>query len=308
VGRIRRFISVLQLAALAMMPSIGRAAPPGVAEPPGEAAPPAEGERARLLAAADAAMRDGRFADARNALLAIWEATGEREAACNVGRLSFRIGDMPRAVELLQVCVSSAPEETEEAESIRLELTQARRQVVELRVRAPSGTDIVIDGRARGRAPLVAYLPPGEHTVRGIGPKGSEALARIHGSAGESRVVELDLTVPGARPKGWIVAGGGVASAVLLSLGGALTVASYVEKQRIDKSLPEGNGCDKLHYYGCRNTALAYEAAFTMRGWGVAGLIAGAGAAGATLTYALWPRGRVSVSTAGAGIRVEGAW
>jgi hypothetical protein len=267
-----------------------------------------ESERARLLAAADAAMRDGRFADARNAWLAIWEATGERRAACNVGRLSFRIGDMPRAVELLQVCVSSAPEETEETEDTRLELMQARRHVVELRVRAPAGAEIAIDGRVRGRAPLIAYVPPGEHTLRATGPNGFEAEARIHGLAGEARVVELAPTVPSAGPEGWILGGGALASAVLLGLGGVLTGVSYLEEARIDETLPKANGCADLGRPGCRDARPAYEAASTLRGWGVAGLVAGACTAGGTLTYALWPRGRVSVSTTGAGIRVEGVW
>lgn len=296
MGRIRRFIGALQLAALGSVASVGRAEPP------------AEGQRARLLATADEAMRDGRLAEARDAFLAIWQATGERDAVCNVGRLSFRIGDMPRAAEFLERCVATAPEETEETEDSRLELMQARRHVVELRVRAPAGAEIAIDGRVRGRAPLIAYVPPGEHTLRATGPNGFEAEARIHGLAGEARVVELAPTVPSAGPEGWILGGGALASAVLLGLGGVLTGVSYLEEARIDETLPKANGCADLGRPGCRDARPAYEAASTLRGWGVAGLVAGACTAGGTLTYALWPRGRVSVSTTGAGIRVEGVW
>jgi hypothetical protein len=297
MGRIRRFIGALQLAALGSVASVGRAEPP------------AEGQRARLLATADEAMRDGRLAEARDAFLAIWQATGERDAVCNVGRLSFRIGDMPRAAEFLERCVATAPEETEETEDSRLELMQARRHVAELRIRGPAGTDITIDGKPRGRAPLVVYLAPGGYTVRGTGPGGAEAEAAVRAAAGDSKIIKLDLKAPAARPNGWIIVGGAAVSASLLGLGAALAVASYVQERAGDKHIPKDDtGCFTLSRRGCQEAGRAYEAMSTLRNWGAAGLVAGACAAGGTVVYSFFPRSRVSVSTVGTGIRVEAAW
>lgn len=293
---IPQVLGALQMCALGLMGFTAHA------EPAPEAA------RARLLMSADQAMRDGRFADARDAFLAIWEATGERDPACNVGRLSFRIGDMPRAVEFLKLCISTAPEGTEDTQDARVELAQARRQVAELRVRASQGTEITIDGASRGRAPLVVYLAPGSHTIRGVGPGGSEGQATITASSGKSQLVELALQQPSARPNGWIVAGGTAASVVFLGVGAVLTATANHQERTGAKNISGPNGCFTLSRSGCEDAGRAFGATATMRNWSTAGWFAGASAAAATLTYTFFPRGRVSLSTVGTGIRVEGVW
>lgn len=199
------------------------------AEPPKE--PPDEGARAKLLLRANEAMRDGRFAEARDGFLDIWEATGEHEAACNVGRLSYRVGDMPRAVEFLTLCVSygTDPEHTVGA---RLELAHARRQVAEVRVRGPAGMDVTIDGRPRGRAPVVAYLAPGAHTIRGTRAPDLSAESTATIGAGESRVIELTPTRPPTVPRAddRILIAGAATSAVLFGTGAGLMGAVYFKE------------------------------------------------------------------------------
>ena len=235
-------------------------------------------------------------------------ATGERDPACNVGRLSFRIGDMPRAVEFLKLCISTAPEGTDDVQDARVELAEARRQVAELRVQAPQGAEITIDGTSRGRAPVVLYVEPGSHTVRGVGRGGAEAETTITASAGKAHVVELDLKRPSARPNGWIIAGGTTASVVFLGVGAVLTVAADHQESAGAKNITGPNGCFTLARPGCDEAGRAYGAMATMRNWSTAGWIAGASAAAGTLAYTLFPRGRVSLSTVGTGIRVEGVW
>jgi len=292
-----RFISAMLAGALALAASLA------------QAEPPPEGTRARLLLSADEAMRDGRFADARDAFLAVWDATGERDAACNVGRLSFRIGDMPRAVEFLNLCVSTAPEGTEDTKDARAELAQARRKITELRVQAPKGTEVLIDGTPRGRAPLVVYVPPGVHTVAGKGPGELEAETKIGATPGKVQVVELKPKPPAGRLNGWLVTSGVVGSAALVSLGVVLLVSAERTEQMGHENITGRNGCITLASSQCQEAARAYEATTTMRGLGVAGFIAGATLATGTLAYVLYPRGPVSLSArVGTGILVQGAW
>lgn len=298
MGKIPRFISAIQVCGLILTAALARAEPPP------------EGTRARLLLSADEAMRDGRFADARDAFLAVWEATSERDAACNVGRLSFRIGDMPRGVEFLELCVSTAPEGTEDTRDARAELAQARSKVTELRVRAPRRTEVLIDGTPRGRAPLVVYVPPGSHTIGGRGPGGSEAEVLVSATPGKTQVVELKPTPPAGRVNGWVVAGGTVGSAALVGLGVVLTLTANRTEGAGDANLPGGNGCITIAAAHCRDADRAYATMATMRGVALVGFIAGATLATSTLAYTFYPRRRGSMSArvGASGVLVEGAW
>lgn len=264
------------------------------------------GGRGRLLLAAEQAMKDGRFAEARDAFLDLWEATGERDAACNIGRLSFRIGDMVRAVEFLMRCAATAREGDKDAKDVQLELAQARRQVAELRVPAPAGADVTIDGTSRGKAPVVTYVAPGQHTVAISGAGGRKAEATVHAGAGESRVVALDPKVP-SRADGRIIVAGSAVSAVFLGLGAALLVAAHQQEQSAQEQVTSENRC----FVGgsrCEGLTEAYDSAGAMRLWSTVAFIAGGATAAGTLTYALFPRTDDARRVVGAGLVVQGSW
>jgi hypothetical protein len=310
--RLRRIVGASHVAALCFVASTGLAAPPD------------EQSRRQLRLTADQAMRDGRFADARDAHLALWEATGERSDLCNAGRLSYRIGDMVRAVELITLCVSTAPGPDEKAEGARLELAQARRKVVELRIRAPEGTDVSVDGQPRGRAPIAVIVAPGPHKVRGVRAGGSQAEATVDAPAGETRVVDLapaprppaakppasppPAPAPALRPDLRIVGAGAGVAAALLGAGVALTLVSLGEDEDAGAAVAGPSRCFIKTLPRCQDAAGAYDAGSTLRSWAVVGFAAGAAVAGATLTYALLPRGRAKLSASGTGFVLEGAW
>lgn len=292
-----RFGALLQVAALALAGST-------YAEP----LPP--GARARLLLTAHQALTDGRIAEARDAHLALWEATGEQEQACNAGRLSFRIRDMPRAVELLGHCLANAPGDSDDTKDIRIELAQARMLVAELLVRGPEGTEVLIDGARRGKVPLTTYVWPGFYVVTGQRSDDEEGAVGVNAEAGEAHAVDLRLERPASRPNGWIVAGGAVTSAGLLGLGTAFLITSNNLERESATHIADSNGCFQLERPGCREAAGALEQIPTMRAISTGAFIAGAALAASTLVYTFVPRSRVPVVTrVGAGfVAVEGRW
>lgn len=292
-----RFGAFLQIAALALAGST-------YAEP----LPP--GARARLLLTAHQALTDGRIAEARDAHLALWEATGEQEQACNAGRLSFRIRDMPKAVELLGHCLANAPADSDDTKDIRIELAQARMLVAELLVRGPKGTEVLIDGARRGKVPLTTYVWPGFYVVTGQRSDDEEGAVGVNAEAGEAHAVDLRLERPASRPNRWIIAGGALTSAGLLGLGTGLLLASNSLERKGYAKIADANGCAQLDRPGCREAVEAFDQLPMTRGVSTAAFIAGATLGAATLIYTFVPRSRVPVSTrVGAGfVAVEGRW
>ncbi|HSO00061.1 MAG TPA: hypothetical protein VLS89_17330 [Candidatus Nanopelagicales bacterium] len=268
-----------------------------------------QGSRARLLLLAEQALQDARVAEARDAYLALWVATAEREHACMAGHLSFRMKDMPRAVELLNLCVVTAPKSTDATKDARAELAQARAEVAELRVRGPEGTEVILEGDRRGVVPKVIFVMPGSHVVEGRGADGEEAAVAVSAKAGETHVVELKLERPASRPNGWIIAGGAVSAAGLLGLGAALHVTWNAREHEAEQKIAGANGCHRLDRPECRDAQRALTGLDTMRAVSTAALIAGAGLATTTLVYTFFPRERVAVSTrVGTGITIEATW
>lgn len=293
------FISSIQISALALAGAAHAESPP---------LPP--GARARLLLAADQALRDGRIAEARDAHLALWDATGEQAHACNAGSLSFRMHDMPRAVELLGLCVAKASPADPDTKDARIELAQARMLVAELHVRGPDGTEVLIDGNRRGEVPLTIYVWPGSYVVTGKRADDEEGSAGVKAAAGEAHRIDLVLERPASRPNGWIIAGGAVTSAGLLGLGAGLLISSDNLERKGSKQIANANGCFDVTKPGCRDAEATIEPIPTMRALSTGALIAGAALATTTLVYTFVPRSRVPVSTrVGAGfVSVEGRW
>ncbi|AGP40796.1 hypothetical protein BE04_02475 [Sorangium cellulosum] len=149
---------------------------------------------ARLMAQAHAAVDDGRLSDARDLWMAVWKVDRSQVAACNLGALSYRLGEAPAAVRWLSLCkeLMRAPRtarERELYESRLADLARARQLVGELRVVAPAGAAVTIDGEPvelEGGAPVPVL--PGRHVVR-ASSNGRTAVAEVEVARGKTREV-----------------------------------------------------------------------------------------------------------------------
>ncbi|AUX35692.1 hypothetical protein [Sorangium sp. Soce836] len=163
---------------------------------------PPSGPKARLQRSADRAVAEGQLAEARDLWLQLWQLEPSEKAACNVGQLSFRIGDMPRAAEFLTACLERTPAPADAGARARyqsraLDLARAKQAVGALTFAVPRGAELSVDGRPVGRAPLgrAVFVAPGSHRVRAaLGEAAQETAVEVR--AGDARQVVLDPTAP----------------------------------------------------------------------------------------------------------------
>ncbi|WP_433928523.1 PEGA domain-containing protein [Sorangium cellulosum] len=174
----------------------------------------------RLERSADRAVAEGQLAKARDLWLQVWQLAPSEKAACNVGQLAFRVGDMARAAEFLALCLERTPAPRSAAERERyasraLDLARVKQEVGALTFAVPPGAQLSIDGRPVGQAPLgrEVYVEPGSHRVRAaLGAAAKETTVEVR--AGEARLLVLDLAP--AAPVGGVAPAapaGGVAPA-----------------------------------------------------------------------------------------------
>ncbi|WP_437567989.1 hypothetical protein [Sorangium sp. So ce542] len=163
---------------------------------------PPSGPKARLQRSADRAVAEGQLAEARDLWLQLWQLEPSEKAACNVGQLSFRIGDMPSAAEFLTACLARTPAPAdagagERYQSRALDLARAKQAVGALTFAVPPGAELSVDGRPVGRAPLgrAVFVAPGAHRVRAaLGEAAQETTVEVR--AGDARQVVLDPAAP----------------------------------------------------------------------------------------------------------------
>ncbi|AUX39819.1 hypothetical protein SOCE26_012140 [Sorangium cellulosum] len=297
------------------------------------AAPPF-GARERLVAQAHTAVEEGRLADARDVWLSVWRLERSQVAACNVGALSFRIGDMPAAVRWLSLCkeIMRAPRTPEERalhESRLVDLARARQLAGELRVHAPAGATVTIDGvPVEIEADRPVPVEPGRRVVRAV-LGGRTAEAEIEVPRGEAREVTLVFPAepepkraapagaapaspvpPGATPRPAVIVGGVGLSATFAALGGVLLVGSEKREEAVIASARSAgpNGCFRMRQPMCQEALSAHEDMRTLRAFGVAGLITGGAVLAATLGYTFYPRGQAEVRVSSQGITFTGVF
>ncbi|WP_438017936.1 hypothetical protein WMF18_02100 [Sorangium sp. So ce315] len=286
----------------------------------------------RLRAQANAAQAEGRFAESRDQWQAIWRMERSQVAACNIGALSYRIGDAPAAVRWLSLCKEimrppSTPEERELYESRLFDLARARQLVGEIRIVLPAGASCTIDGEPvtieRDRPVAVN---PGRHTIAAT-LDGAVVRVDIDVRRGETREVRLDFTAPPLRPtatpgpelasappssglRTGLIAGGIAGSAVFLALGGVLTVVARdaeTNRDEIARSVG-GNNCLRLIAPECRKAKEYEDTMFTARELSTASFITGGLLAAGTLGFALFTQPRAEVTASASGIAVRGVW
>ncbi|WP_437810831.1 hypothetical protein [Sorangium sp. So ce1078] len=315
------------------------------------------GTSARLMQQAHAAVDEGRLADARDLWMAVWKLERSQVAACNLGALSFRLGDAPAAVRWLSLCKEMmrkprTPGERELYESRLADLARARQVVGELRVVAPAGAAATIDGEPvefDGGKPVPVL--PGRHVVR-ASSDGRTAVAEVDVPRGGTREVRLAFAAPsgeagaaggpgasgapGAAPEAAdgrgaaggagvprpspsppppgprpdVIVGGVGLSATLAALGGVMMMATE-KKEAAGRAAARSagpSGCFRMTWPMCRDSASAYGDMRAFRTVGIAAFAVGGAVLGATLTYALVPRGQAELNVSAEGIAVMGVF
>ncbi|WP_437962882.1 hypothetical protein WME76_47535 (plasmid) [Sorangium sp. So ce119] len=301
------------------------------------AAPPS-GARDRLVTQAHTAVDEGRLADARDLWMAVWKLERSQVAACNIGALSFRIGDMPAAVRWLSLCkeIMRAPRTPDERalhESRLVDLARARQLAGELRIVAPAGATVTIDGapaEIEGDKPIP--VEPGRRVVRAA-LDGRTATAEVDVPRGETREVRLTFSPPAPQrpepeapraapagpaappparpgPSTAIVVGGIGLAASFAALGGVMLVGAEKREEAILASARAAgpNGCFRLSGPVCQHAASARDDMRTFRAIGVAGVITGGAVLAATLGYTFYPRGQAEVRVSLEGFTVSGVF
>ncbi|XYH99705.1 hypothetical protein ACMHYB_08070 [Sorangium sp. So ce1128] len=275
--------------------------------------------RDRLVAQAHTAVDEGRLADARELWMAVWKLERSQVAACNIGALSFRIGEMPAAVRWLSLCkeimrAPTTPAERALYESRLVDLARARQLSGELRILAPAGATVTIDGapvEIEGDKPVP--VEPGRRVVRAA-LDGKTATAEVDVPRGELREVRLSFAAPPEAPRAArpgpppppparpgpstaMVVGGLGLSATFAALGGVMLVGAERREEAVLASARAAgpNGCFRVRWPMCQEAVAAHGDMRTYRALGVAGLITGGAVLVATLGYTFYPRGQTEV-------------
>ncbi|WP_437723897.1 hypothetical protein [Sorangium sp. So ce861] len=157
------------------------------------AEPPRRGMREQTIQAANRAVAEHRLADARELWRALWEAEQAPEAACNIGQLSSRMGELVTAREYLAICVH-----LDANEAHRIELARVEARLGRLIVRADPDVTVRVDGRELEPGVRETWVRAGDHLVE-IERAGRRASASVLVPAGERRQVTLEL--PPERPE-----------------------------------------------------------------------------------------------------------
>ncbi|WP_437965357.1 PEGA domain-containing protein [Sorangium sp. So ce260] len=326
----------LILVALLLVPSAGRAdSTTGHADSTtGQPDSTTSGPESRLQRSADRAVAEGHLAEARDIWLQLWQVDPSERAACNVGQLSLRIGDMPRAAEFLTACLERTPAPAEAGarerdQSRALDLARAKQAVGALTFAVPPGAELSIDDRPVGRTPLgrEVFVAPGSHRVRVV--LGSAATeTTVEARAGEARQVVVDValaaragattatamprpqpTAPTAGPAAGLVVLGSVASAGCVTLGAVLLARSGEHERRFNDLLEHNHGGYRIAGLELQHAQRAYVAMERAEERAAVALTAGAILAAGTLVYAFFPRSQgPRLTAAGTRLHLEATW
>lgn len=312
-----------------------------LAAAPGRATTPPE-VREQLVALADAAVQESRLADARDAWRALWKLERSQVAACNIGALSYRIGDLTTAVRWLSYCKEimrppTTPEERAIHASRLVDLARARERVGEIRVIAPPGTSVSVDGEpialddelAETSDTRAIPVTPGRHIVRGE-LNGAIAEAEVNVPRGETREAKLTFVtppprtpLPAARPRiagaiepeppgpdRGVVLGGLAAAGVFAAIGyGLFTYADDERSEGADLADRAGpNRCFHDDKPECKAAERHGRAMATARSYATASYIAGGVLLAGTVGYLLYPHKKTEIVVSAEGIAVRVVW
>jgi hypothetical protein len=161
-----------------------------------------ETARAReLFRQGAAAMKDGKFQEARKALLQVWTFRQSYDVAAVLGQAELELKAYRDAAEHLDFALRNlAPRESAETlANIKNGLATAKQHVAEIRltVNEPNSR-ITIDGTEAGVSPLSGslYVDPGEHLFQARLDTDRVAKQTIQASSGSTYTIELTVPPP----------------------------------------------------------------------------------------------------------------
>ncbi|WP_438027959.1 PEGA domain-containing protein [Sorangium sp. So ce233] len=260
----------------------------------------------------------GKWADAHASFLAAWAIKPHYQIASNLGVTCLKLGRNREAAEYLTRYLREAPAtKVKERQSAEASLKEALAKVASVTVQAaPAGAEVMVDGVAVGKAPLVdpVFLEPGKHEIRARLEGHVPAARPITAVAGGRETMMLQLErAPSAQVGGRVdtsipplsetprddvrtavLVGGGIAAGAGVAAGVILTVmansrASEAEDKR-NRLFAQGyndSSCRGMSMPGCtdlRDTVYAKVDLSNAAFWSfVAGGAIGAG----TLVYGL---------------------
>jgi hypothetical protein len=307
-----------------------------------QAAAPAADENVQartLFRQGAAAMKDGKYTEARKSLLEAWSLRRSYDVAAVLGQAELELKLYRDAAEHLDFALNNlAPRESAETlEKIKSGLQSAKQQVAELRVSVNErNAAISIDGRDVGTSPLPnsIFVVTGPHTVEARLEPDRLATQSVQTAGGSAYTIELAVPAhpPAAPSSGLTAAAPPVApmeqtpadsrSLVPVFIGGGVTLAGAVvgvayhlaassSKDELD-TLKSKNGTD-----GCSSGEAAAadcdlqrslaDRVDTRRNLSTTGFVIAGAAAIATGVYWFWPRSSTNASARASHFFVSGA-
>lgn len=302
------------LAVLAVLPGVA------VAQTPNSATD--NNTRARnLFRQGAAAMKDGKYAEARNALLEAWSLSHTYDVAAILGQAEIELKLYRDAAEHLDFALRNlAPRESAETlDKIKAGLQSARQKVAELRISVSEPNAIVlVDGQEVGRSPLARsiFVDVGPHKIEAR--LDADRVDTQNISAAAASAYPIDLTIPERKPSAPssglgvapppsqsnqtssatpslvpVAIGGGVA-VVALGLGIGFRVASSSSHDRLVdlRSSLGSDGCNQgiADSSDCAELKDAADTTDFRRNFSTAAFVVGGAAAVGTAVYWFWPR------------------
>jgi hypothetical protein len=155
------------------------------------------------------------------------------DTACNLGSAEVELARWAEAATHLAYCARVLPNtaEADKKQRVAERLAKAREHVAAVTVTTVDGAKVVVDGVARGQAPLAdpLFLAPGSHALEAQLPEHAPAKATVEAKEGTNDTVSLQ-PAPLARGAGFprvpIAVAGGVLAGGTLAAGLGLFFAA----------------------------------------------------------------------------------
>jgi len=284
-----------------------------------------ENARAReLFRQGAAAMKEGKFQDARKALQQVWTIRQSYDVAAILGQVELELKAYRDAAEHLDFALRNlAPRESAETlANIKTGLASAKQRVGELRITVnEAGVPLTLDEKDLGSSPLPTsiFVEPGSHVVKAHGRFDRVASQTIQAAAGSAYAVELTLaaekastpTVPSSGlgepslppPRSEdahegpsmvpVVVGGSIALVGLgLGVGYRVAASSALDDLQALKEKNGASGCNTgaAASADCDAARSAGESVDFRRNISTASFVVAGAALVGTAMYWLWPR------------------
>jgi hypothetical protein len=288
-----------------------------------------ENARAReLFRRGAAAMKDGKYADARKILLEAWSLRRTYDVASVLGQAELELKLYRDAAEHLDFALKNfAPRESAETlEKVKTGLQTAKLHVAELRISVNEpNAQIWLDGQQVGTSPLLSslFVATGPHTIEARLDVDRVARQTVDAASGSAYTLDLVLAErPVAGPSSGLesspppmalrdrpsdspslvpvfVSGGLFVAGLAVGIGYRVAAASSHDELEALQAKTGRDGCStgSAAFANCEAQREAGESVDSRRNVSTAGFFVAGAAAVGTAVYWFWPR---SAASAGA--------